>query len=414
MMATRRGRRAGVEDRWRKADGTPTSRDGAGRRWLARYVDESGEERTQSFTRKVDAQSWLDDIAAAIRAGTYVSPQTGKISIAELYDQWSKAQGHIKQTTAATRAVTWSAYVRPHWEDVAVKDVQPSHVRAWVHGLKEGGAGPETIENALGVFRMICRMALDDRRIPRNPCDGVKAPRREHRARGYLNHPQVELLAEAMPTDLDASVVRFLAYTGLRWGEMAALRVENFDLARRRLNIRQAVAEVRGQLVWSTAKNHERRSVPYPAFLADELVAMIRHKGRDEQVFSRGGSVVLRVSTWRPRVFKPAVDRAIAQANELRSAQMLQGLAELTAEFPIVTPHDLRHTAASLAISAGANVKAVQTMLGHKSAALTLDTYADLFPDDLEAVAAALDRARDSALQALRISPADCVRTGGK
>jgi integrase len=59
----------------------------------------------------------------------------------------------------------------------------------------------------------------------------------------------------------------------------------------------------------------------------------------------------------------------------------------------MITPHDLRHTAASLAISAGANVKAVQTMLGHKSAAMTLDTYADLFPDDLDAVASRLDEA---------------------
>jgi integrase len=62
-------------------------------------------------------------------------------------------------------------------------------------------------------------------------------------------------------------------------------------------------------------------------------------------------------------------------------------------DFPTVTPHDLRHTAASLAISAGANVTAVQTMLGHKSAAMTLDTYSDLFPDDLDAVAARLDEA---------------------
>ena len=60
---------------------------------------------------------------------------------------------------------------------------------------------------------------------------------------------------------------------------------------------------------------------------------------------------------------------------------------------PRVTPHDLRHTAASLAISAGANVKAVQRMLGHASAAMTLDTYADLFDDDLDLVAAALSRA---------------------
>ncbi len=62
--------------------------------------------------------------------------------------------------------------------------------------------------------------------------------------------------------------------------------------------------------------------------------------------------------------------------------------------FPLVTPHDLRHTAASLAVQAGANVKAVQRMLGHASAAMTLDVYADLFDDDLDAVATALDRAK--------------------
>ena len=60
--------------------------------------------------------------------------------------------------------------------------------------------------------------------------------------------------------------------------------------------------------------------------------------------------------------------------------------------------HDLRHSAASLAISAGANVKAVQTMMGHASAAMTLDTYADLFPDDLERVASALDEAARQAM----------------
>jgi hypothetical protein len=68
---------------------------------------------------------------------------------------------------------------------------------------------------------------------------------------------------------------------------------------------------------------------------------------------------------------------------------------------PHTTPHDLRRTAASLAVSAGANVKAVQKMLGHASAAMTLDIYADLFDDDLEAVATALDqaRARESVLK---------------
>jgi integrase len=59
--------------------------------------------------------------------------------------------------------------------------------------------------------------------------------------------------------------------------------------------------------------------------------------------------------------------------------------------FPRMSIHDLRHTAASLAVSAGANVKAVQRMLGHASAAMTLDVYADLFDDDLDDVATVLN-----------------------
>ena len=66
-------------------------------------------------------------------------------------------------------------------------------------------------------------------------------------------------------------------------------------------------------------------------------------------------------------------------------------MQERDPSFPYIAPHDFRHTAASLAVSAGANVKAVQRMLGHASAAMTLDVYADLFDDDLDAVAVALD-----------------------
>lgn len=68
------------------------------------------------------------------------------------------------------------------------------------------------------------------------------------------------------------------------------------------------------------------------------------------------------------------------------------------AQLEPMTLHDLRHTAASLAISAGANVKAVQRMLGHASAAMTLDTYADLFDDDLDAVSEGLDAAYEKSL----------------
>jgi integrase len=200
---------------------------------------------------------------------------------------------------------------------------------------------------------------------------------------GCLSHQQVVALASAV--ERQGEVVRFLAYTGLRWGEMAALRVQDFDMLRRRVNVSRAVTES-GGLVWSTPKTWERRSVPFPAVLVAELAALMVGKGRDDLVFTdlRGG--VLRNSNWRVRIFRPAV-HACQAADDT---------------FPSITPHDLRHTAVSLAVSVGANVKAVQRMVGHAKASMTLDTYADLFDEDLDEVADRLNAAIETTADALR------------
>lgn len=412
-MTQTRNRRAGVEDRWhRTGDGTPctdkghgkpgtlteSAKHGKGSRWRARYVDSRGQEHEQLFTRKADATAWLENITTTIVTGTYVAPGAGTVAVGQMHTQWLKVQAHVKDSTKAARASAWSVHVQERWEHVEVAEVQTSGIRAWVHDLREGGAAAPTIENALGVLRQILALAVEDKRIPRNPCDGVKAPRREHVARAYLTHQQVAELAAAVARD--GLVIRFLAYTGLRYGEMAALRVQDFDMLRRRVNIRQSVTEVAGKLTWSTPKTHERRSVPFPRFLVVELAARMEGRNRGDLVFTAPAGGVLRIATFRTRILNPAVDK-------------LRGLDDdgnPTTDWPRPTLHDLRHTAASLAISAGANVKAVQTMLGHKSAAMTLDTYADLFPDDLEAVADAFD----AAVQALAKTTAGQLRASGE
>lgn len=389
---TRRNRRAGVADLWTKTvrdpDGTTrtvnSTRHGRGMRWRATYVDDAGQERSKAFARKVDAQIWLDnEITPQLAMGTYVTPEAGRITVGVVYASWSQAQGHISPKTAATRRSAWASRVEARWSDVAVVDVKTSAVRAWVSKMATEGVGIPTIENAFGLLRQVLGAAVEDRRVPRNPCEGVKLPKRQHADRGYLSHSQVAALAAAV--ERQGEVVRFLAYTGLRWGEMAALRVQDFDMLRRRVNVSRSVTES-GGLVWSTPKTWERRSVPFPATLADELAALMVGKDRDALVFTDQRRSVLRNSNWRARVFQPAVDTC-RKADDT---------------FPAITPHDLRHTAASLAISAGANVKAVQRMLGHAKASMTLDTYADLFDDDLDAVAVNLDTAIRAAAYPLR------------
>jgi integrase len=116
-----------------------------------------------------------------------------------------------------------------------------------------------------------------------------------------------------------------------------------------------------------------------PRFLLKRLVLATKEKRPDGPVFGFASIHLLRRHAWTGWFA-----RAVIASKEV----------DLT--FPTVTIHDLRHTAASMAISAGANVKAVQRMLGHASAAMTLDTCADLFDDDLDSVSDRLDQVRST------------------
>lgn len=116
-----------------------------------------------------------------------------------------------------------------------------------------------------------------------------------------------------------------------------------------------------------------------PRFLAEQLVPHVAGRSPDDLFFTSPTGEPLRIGNWRRRVW----DRAVMDA----------GLGRLT-------PHDLRHTAASLAIASGASVKHVQRMLGHKDAAMTLNVCASLFEDDLDAVSDRLDDAIQKAAAA--------------
>ncbi len=139
----------------------------------------------------------------------------------------------------------------------------------------------------------------------RNPAKGVPLPRRVAKKKVYLAHAQVDRLAHAAGPY--GPLVLVLAYTGLRWGELAALKVGRVDLARRRLSIVENVVDVSGKLEWGTPKSHETREVPFPAFLSEIFSKTVKGKARDELVFlgPRGG--VLRHNTTRFRTFDPAV-----------------------------------------------------------------------------------------------------------
>ncbi len=347
-----------------------------GRRYRVRYRDPDRRSKEKAgFTRKKDAEDYLANITVATNRGDYVDPKTAKTTISQLGAEWIANQSHLKPSSFKVLEGAWRTYVEPTWGARRLSDIRHSEVQAWVTKFVGHDGKPRSatvVIRAYGVLAGILDVAVRDRRISSNPAREVKLPRKGKKRRAYLTAQQVQALAAN--SGQHAVLVFTLAYTGLRWGEAIALRVSSLDTLRRRMLVSENAVYIASRVNVGTPKTHENRSVPYPKFLSEPLARACEGKTREQLVFGNGVAYFRKVSSdtgWFVRA--------------VRKCQAVDP------DFPFITPHDLRHTAASLAISTGANPKAVQRMLGHASAAMTLDTYADLFEDDLDAVSARLD-----------------------
>ena len=349
----------------------------AGKRYLVRYKKpDNTHAAKRGFRTKREAEDYLATVTVSITVQQYINPNDARITIAELGDLWLQDQAAVlKPSSMHPLGSAWRVHVEPRWGNIRASDVRYSDVRAWVTELS-GKRGATTVIRAYGILAAILDVAVRDRRLGENPIRGIKLPKKTPKRRIYLSHRQVELLAQEARYP---NVILFLSYTGLRWGEATGLRVRDVDLLRRRVYVQENAVMVNGVIRTGTPKTHANRSVPYPDFLEAFVRADLRGKSPEQLMFGNGDDH-LRLPSSQDGWFARAVRRA----------------QRTDPDFPRISPHDLRHTAASLAISAGANVKAVQRMLGHASAAMTLDTYADLFDDDLDYVAVALSRARST------------------
>jgi integrase len=338
--------------------------------WRARWRDDTGAQRSKSFRRKVDAERFMTNLDHGRLNGAYVDPSAGRMTVGEWSERWMRGQVHLKPKTRASYESLLRCWVLPRWEKVPLAKVTFGAVAEWVGTMTLQGLSASRTRQAYHVLTGMLDDAVKDGRLVRNPAAGVDLPRIEARPRRYLRHDQLHALAAACgPYQV---LVLTLGYCGLRWGEAAALRVHNVDLDRGRIEVSRAVAEVNGRIVVGSPKSHQSRWLPVPGLLLDGLKEQVAGKDPEDLVFPSPHGSFLRVQNFRRGFF----DRAVAGIG-------MKGFY----------PHELRHTAASLAIASGASVKAVQRMLGHASATLTLDRYGHLFPDEMDALAASLDNA---------------------
>jgi integrase len=344
-----------------------------GRRYRVRYRKPDGSQTDKrGFTTKRDANEFLNSTEVSKGDGSYIDPTRGRATVGELGEAWLKRQTHWKESHRYAVKASWRNYVEPRWGSSAVATITRTEISTWVAELSDAGKSRTVISRALGILSGALADAVDDRIIRSNPAVGVKnLPAKTTSEKVFLTHEEVWAFANHCGPH--RTFVLLLAYTGLRWGEATGLKAKHINLARRRLSVEENAVAVGGKIVTGTPKSHEQRTVPLPKFLVPLLYDIIAELDPDDLLFTRADGGHLR----RPKTGRSWWAKALRESNIEKAP----------------TPHSMRHTAASLAIQAGVNIKALQRMLGHESAALTLDRYGHLYQDDLEKVTEGLDAA---------------------
>jgi integrase len=350
-------------------------------RYRVRYrTPERKQTDKRGFRTKRDAEQFAATVEVAKMRGEYVPPTLGRITIGQLGPAWlERQQGHMKPSGFRSYESAWRVHVEPRWGCMRVSEIQFTAVQGWVSQLTTK-RGPVVVQTAYSVLARILDDAVRDRVLATNPARGAKLPKRAPRRNVYLTAAQLDKLADE--SGRYCSLVLLLGVGGLRWGEAAALRVSDVDFLRRRIELHRNAVQVGTKVVVGTLKANKNRTVVVPAFVTNALAQTAMGKGRDDLLWPSASGGYL----GPPSSKESWLSGAVARCQKTDPA------------FPRVTAHALRHTAASLAISAGANPKVVQRMLGHASAAMTLDVYADLFDSDLTSVADSVGKmwARDA------------------
>lgn len=337
--------------------------------WRVSWREVDGRQRNQSFPTEAAAKAHRSQLETDLGAGSYIAVDRGALTVEAWADECERSVFlDVRPSTATRTRQVLDAQVLPAFGDMRLDEVTRDDVQSWVAELTPQYA-PATVHKAWQTLSKVFNAALGTR-VKVNPCAGVKLPPIPRHVARFLTVDEVHDLADAHGPDYRA-LVFVGAVGGLRAGELFGLSWRHVHKGH--VDVLQSVKEYGGTLALGETKTaRSRRRVPLPAEVMDELNAHRRRYALrgfdvdgDAPVFPAPGGARMRPTNFRNRTWKPATERV--------------GLA------PLVI-HELRHTAVSLWIAAGATPNEVAARAGHTSVSVVLDRYGHLYDHSSGAV----------------------------
>lgn len=340
-------------------------------RFEGRYTAPDGSQRSVYASTRPDCRAKLKAAIRAIEGGTWYEPN--RLTVGQWLDIWiTDYCTHATGRTIETYKFVIEKRLKPAFGRIKLTDLSKIHVRHFMNDLQKQGLAPSTIQHAKGILSAAMKCAVNEADlIPVNPVTGVKAPRRPKPPFNVIDRAQFPaFIAEAQKNPVYGRAMLFSLLTGIRAGELRGLKWSDIDFSAGVMSIqRQLYAPSYARREFRQPKDGETRDIHLPQEALDilraERKAQLERRvrlGADWQEDNISADLVFRREDGRSY-----------NILEIYKATKAVGLA---LGFDNLHPHDLRHSYAVAALRSGIDVKTVQHNLGHKSATMTLDTYA--------------------------------------
>jgi integrase len=330
----------------------------------------------KTFAHEAEAKSWRADALAALARGGLRTPK--RTTVAEAWEAWregadvgtirNRSGDRYKPGAIRTYDKGMRLRVLPEFGAVRLSDLDRVELQRFIYRLLEDGLAPSTIDVTLLPVRAIYRHALQHGEVAVNPCDKLSMPRSDRGRDRIANPVEGAALIAAVPVE-DRPLWATAMYAGLRRGEIQALRACDVDLAGGVLRVEYGWDSKEGAIELKSSAG--RRRVPIAAILRDHLVEHRLASPRE------GAELFFGRTSTMPFV----ADQLQRRADRHWKAAGLER----------ITPHECRHTFASLMIAAGVNAKALSTYMGHANISITMDRYGHLMPGSEDEAAGLLD-----------------------
>ena len=353
------------------------------KRFVACYRDPEGRQRSAgTFSSHRAAERAGNREQAKVHQGDWHDHSRGQVTFADYVETVWLPSKHVEASTLAA----YRSYLDKHFIPVFGKrpmgKILPTEIQRWVTTATQTGLSAASIAKYHTMLASVFERALHDRVITFNPCAHTELPKRVKNKTRTLTPAEYDSILAALP-EQHRLMIETAINTGLRWGELIALKPRHLDLASRRLTVEETIVEVShknsptGQrmLTKPYPKDNEPRTMALPADLVDQLTMHIaeRNLKKADLLFATRAGTPLSRNTFRTRVWLPAVQASGVDFD--------------------VRVHDLRHAHASWLLAGGSDIKSVMDRMGHAQITTT-QKYLHALPDADHKNLTALDRIR--------------------